>query len=75
LIWLESKNLSDKRTVVVTVSRAEVHEAGDTAAAVVFRAEKDVVLELVEAGTNGWAKVRHRDGLVGYIAAAQVWGL
>lgn len=75
LAWLESKNLSDKRTVVVTVLRAEVHVAADAAAAVVFRADKDVVLELVETGANGWAKVRHRDGLAGYIPALQVWGL
>lgn len=75
LTWLESRNLSDKRTVVVTAQRAEVREAPNAEANVVFRAEQDVALELVEAGANGWARVRHRDGLTGYIPASQVWGL
>ena len=75
LAWLESKSLTDKRMVMVTVPRAEVRASADAASAVVFRAEKDVVLELVEVGADGWAKVRHRDGLAGYILSAQVWGL
>jgi hypothetical protein len=46
---------------------------------VVFKAEQNVVLELVDpayvSNTPGWAKVRHRDGQQGYIRIAQVWGL
>ena len=75
LAWLESKSLSTRRTVIVTAARVEAHETAATASAVVFRTEKLVALELIEAGANGWAKVRHRDGLTGYIPAAQVWGL
>jgi len=75
LAWLEGKSLSAKRTVVVTAPHSEAHEAADAAAAVVFRADKDVALELIEPATSGWAKVRHRDGMTGYIPAAQVWGL
>jgi SH3-like domain-containing protein len=75
LAWIDAKQLATKRTVVVTVPQAEVREGADENAKLVFRAEKDVALELVEAGTNGWAKVRHRDGLVGYIQITKVWGL
>jgi hypothetical protein len=31
-------------------------------------------LELVEYGSTGWLKVRHRDGRIGFILASQVWG-
>lgn len=75
LAWLENKSLSTRRTVIVTAQHGEVHETADIASAVVFHTEKHVALELIETGTNGWAKVRHRDGLTGYISAAQVWGL
>ena len=74
LAWIESRQLAAKRTVVA-VDRVDIHEAADASAPVVFRADKDVALELVEAGDNGWIKVRHRDGLIGYIPANQVWGI
>jgi SH3-like domain-containing protein len=75
LAWIEARQLDRKRTLLVTVPQAEVREAADAAARLVFRVEKDVVLELLEAGAGGWAKVRHRDGLVGYVHITQVWGL
>lgn len=74
LSWVEKKHLSDVRMVVVTVARAEIRQAADRNAPLVFQAEHDVALELVEYGVAGWLKVRHRDGLVGYILASQVWG-
>jgi SH3-like domain-containing protein len=49
-------------------------EAGD-GARLVFEAEPDVVLELIEAAPAGWARVRHRDGAQGFVKADQVWGL
>ena len=51
-----------------------VREASDDAP-LVFEAQKGVALEFVEAGAAGWAKVRHRDGVAGYVRASQVWGL
>lgn len=75
LAWIEARQLAAKRTVLVTVPQAEVREAADAGARLVFRAGKDVVLELLEAGPNGWARVRHRDGLAGYLQSSQVWGL
>lgn len=73
--WVDAKQLEQKRTVIVKVPQAEAREAADPSAKLVFRAEQDVALELVENGSNGWVKVRHRDGLMGYIQINQVWGL
>lgn len=75
LAWADARQLSPKRTVVVNVPQAEVREAADESSRLMFRAEKDVALELIEAGANGWAKVRHRDGLAGYVQISKVWGL
>ena len=74
LVWIEKKNLSNLRMVLVTATRADVRQSADLKAPLVFQAERDVALELVEYGAVGWLKVRHRDGQVGFILASQVWG-
>ncbi|MDP2248687.1 MAG: SH3 domain-containing protein [Nitrosomonadales bacterium] len=75
LTWVESKNLSPKRTVIVVQGPVEMREAANLSANVLSRLEKDVVLDLVETTSAGWVKVKHRDGLTGYVQAAAVWGL
>ncbi len=75
LAWIEQRLLSDKRTVMVRADRAQVRNAAADQAPVVFEAEKDVLLELLEPGPDGWAKVRHRDGQQGFVKSSQVWGL
>ena len=75
LAWIEARLLSNKRSVLVVVPQVEVREAADESSRLIFRVEKDVALELLDAGSNGWAKVRHRDGLVGYVQISKVWGL
>jgi SH3-like domain-containing protein len=74
LAWIEKRQLSEKRTVMVRVERAQVRDQADDKAATVFEAEKDVLLELIEAGSVGWIKVKHRDGQQGFVKAGQVWG-
>jgi len=74
LAWVEKKNLSDKRMVLVNVSLAEVRQAPDAKAALMFQAERGVVLELLENTGTGWIKVRHPDGALGFVLIAQVWG-
>ena len=73
--WIEAKQLDQKRTVIVRVPQAEAREAADMSAKPIFRAEQDVALELVENTGNGWVKVRHRNGLIGYVQISQIWGL
>ena len=75
LTWVERRALTEKRMLIVTAGSAKVRAQADGAAALVFEAEKDVLLELIEAGPPGWARVRHRDGQSGFVRANQVWGL
>jgi SH3-like domain-containing protein len=73
LTWIESRHLADKRTVLVRAALAQVRESADDKAPVVFQAQQDVVLELVEVAGQ-WLRVRHRDGQAGYLRTAQAWG-
>jgi len=75
IAWVEKKFLSEKRMLIVAEKNAEVRAQADAAAPLVFAADKDVLLELVEPGPPGWAKVRHADGQSGFVRANQVWGL
>ncbi|XYJ10803.1 SH3 domain-containing protein [Telluria sp. B2] len=74
LAWTEAKGLAASRNVVVKTALARVRAAPDDNATVVMTADKGVLLELVAPSPNGWAQVRHRDGIVGYVRAAEVWG-
>jgi SH3-like domain-containing protein len=75
LSWVEKKALSDKRTVVVTAAFADVRQAPNEQAALVFQAQQGVALDLAEPQAGGWLKVRHAGGQVGYLKISQVWGL
>jgi len=74
LAWMEKKALSDKRTVIVTAAVADARQAASDAAALVFRAQRGVALDLAEPAADGWIKVRHAEGQTGYIKISQVWG-
>jgi len=74
LTWIESKLLSDKRMLMVRTPLAQVREAADDQAPVVFEAQQNVLLELQEIASGGWLRVRHRDGQAGFVKIAQVWG-
>ncbi len=72
--WIENHRLSERRTVMVKVAGAEARQAANENSPVVFTAEKNVFLELVDMAA-GWAKVRHHDGATGFIKVSQLWGL
>jgi len=81
ICWMPAKSLSDRRVVVVRPGVADVRANAEDTAPVVFRAEKDVILEVTETATSpgssatpGWVRVRHRDGASGYIRLSQVFG-
>ncbi|MSP86265.1 MAG: hypothetical protein EXR38_02930 [Methylotenera sp.] len=75
LHWVEAKQLSNKRTVMVTASKAEIRQTADLASSLVASVEKDVVLEVADVKlNNGWLKVKHRDGAMGYILISSIWG-
>jgi SH3-like domain-containing protein len=80
--WVGGKSLADKRVLLVRAPVADVRANPEESAAVVFRAEQNVLLELAESAssptttaTPGWVKVRHRDGQVGFVRLPQIFGL
>ena len=74
LSWMESNQLSAKRTVLVLTPSA-IYSNEDASSTVVASIEKDVTLTLVSSGLkNGWVKVKHRDGLTGFMQANTLWG-
>jgi SH3-like domain-containing protein len=74
LSWVESKSLVNKRTVLVTV-KTDIKSSEDASSALVATVEKDVVLEMLSPTIkNGWVKVKHRDGITGFVQASTVWG-
>jgi len=75
LAWTEAKGLSAKRNVIVKTPNLKVRATPDDTAAPVFTADKGVLLELGETAAGGWIKVRHRDGLTGYVKNSEVWGV
>ena len=74
LAWVESKVLMNKRMLVVEAPQATARSAPNDTAPVAFTAAKGVLLELAEPVASSWVKVRHRDGDIGYMKAADVWG-
>lgn len=72
--WIENARLSERHTVMVRVPSAEARQAANENSPVVFTAEKNVFLELVDMA-GGWAKVRHNDGATGFVKVSQLWGL
>lgn len=75
IAWIERRQLSDKRMLIVSAAKGEVRRQAEEGAPLAFECDKDVVLELVEAAPPGWAKVKHRDGQTGFVRVTQVWGL
>ncbi|QOL51016.1 SH3 domain-containing protein [Massilia litorea] len=72
--WTESRGLSARRNVVVKVPFAKVRAAPDDNAAVLMTADKGVLLELVDPQANDWVRVRHQDGIAGFVRAFEIWG-
>lgn len=75
MAWTESKSLSARRNVIVRNPNARMHAAADEAAPTVMTVDKDVLLELVDPEAGTWLQVRHKDGIVGFIKASDVWGI
>lgn len=75
ICWVEAKELSSKRTVMVNINHAEIRQSAQASSALMATLEKSVVLEVVDLKlNNGWLKVKHRDGIVGYILISSTWG-
>jgi SH3-like domain-containing protein len=75
MTWVETRALGAKRTVIVNVANAKIRSRADDAAPLAFSADKGVLLEVAEPVASGWIKVKHRDGLAGFVRANEVWGV
>jgi SH3-like domain-containing protein len=73
--WAESKGLSARRNVVVKAAFAKVRAAADDNASILMTADKGVLLELVDPQAAEWVRVRHQDGIAGFVRAAEIWGI
>jgi SH3-like domain-containing protein len=75
LSWIENKQLSSRRMVLV-IAKTDIKAAEDPASALLATVEKDVMLEQVSpAIKNGWVKVKHRDGIMGFVQIGSLWGV
>jgi SH3-like domain-containing protein len=74
LAWIEKKELSERRTVIVKAERAAILRKSEEGAPLSFEAERGVSLAYLETVPGGWIKVRHRDGQEGFVRAGEVWG-
>ena len=74
LAWIERRDVSNKRFVVVTAPRAMLRPLPEEGSVVIMQARQQVALEWLENTGTGWLKVRHADGLTGYVKTTEVWG-
>lgn len=74
LSWVVAKDLTPKRTVIVTLAGARLRATADAHAAVIATIDKGVLLELAAPPAAGWVKLRHRDGQTGFLKVSEVWG-
>ncbi|MET0320431.1 MAG: SH3 domain-containing protein [Duganella sp.] len=75
MAWTEARNLTPKRNVIVRTANLKIRSTPDDAATAAFIVDKGVLLEVTEAAAGGWLKVRHKDGLTGYVKNADIWGI
>jgi SH3-like domain-containing protein len=75
MAWTEAGALSARRNVVVRSAGARLRATPDENGAVLMTADKGVLLELADPQVAGWIKVRHRDGIIGYVKAIDIWGI
>jgi len=75
LSWIETKQLSERKNILVRNLSAKIRQNADDSSDVLFTADKGVLLEVVDTAVPGWVKVKHADGAVGFIKISDVWGV
>lgn len=75
LSWVETKDLVTRRMLIVKAANARVRTSPDENSALVFSADKNVLLEMAETPMGAWVKVKHKDGQLGFVRINEVWGL
>ncbi len=76
LSWIQGKQLSNKRMALIVADKAELKQTEDESAAMLATFEKDVTVEVLSGPVkSGWVKVKHRDGLTGFVRSSALWGI
>ncbi|WP_410498055.1 SH3 domain-containing protein [Chitinibacter sp. S2-10] len=73
LAWLAKADASTTRYLQAN-RLAEVRKEAKATAALLFKIDRNVLVELLQDNRNGWLKIRHRDGETGFIRIEDVWG-
>jgi len=71
--WISEKIVSFDRYVITQLSECNVRKGAGVDYELLFRAERGVILKVLDY-KEGWMKVRHTDGEVGWISAKIVFG-
>lgn len=74
IAWIKKQDTSPQRHLQV-IKPGIVHKDARNNSDSVFRTETGLLLEMLTNTKTGWIKVKHRDGLTGYIRIEEVWGL
>jgi SH3-like domain-containing protein len=72
--WVENSALGERRHIQISAASADVRAAASASAALVFEAQRSVVLEVIGPAQDDWLPVKHRDGQTGFVRLTQIWG-
>ncbi len=73
LSWIKKSDVATRRFVQVN-RLSDVRQAANPQSPILFKAERNLLLERIDASNTGWIKVKYRDGQTGYIRIEDVWG-
>ena len=74
VLWVQRSELGEARHVLAS-TLASVRRRAQINGELVVQVERGVLLEVLDASAPaGWLRVRHRDGITGFVSTDEVWG-
>lgn len=74
VLWVQRGELGEARHVLAN-TLASVRRRAQVNGELLVQVERGVLLEVLDASAPaGWLRVRHRDGITGFVSAGEVWG-
>lgn len=74
LYWVEKGDMSFRRFVYAVSPVVDIRSSPDFSAPSVLQVRQQVALEVLQSTDTGWLKVRHQDGVLGFVKHSDVWG-
>jgi len=74
LYWVGKGDMSFKRFVYAVSPVVDIRSSPDFSAPSVLQVRQQVALEVLQSTDTGWLKVRHQDGVLGFVKHSDVWG-